>query len=262
MKYIKNLRFTETSSLYQDTKQSPMHSYRGLSRIPLTQAKRILFKTPSRKMSLFPRSFISEPATSFGPLFRLLDDFDSYQSTSNRYHHRSDIMESFSPKFDVKELPETYELHGELPGIEQKDVEIEFADDHTLTVKGHTEHRYVSGMPPARLVEASKANGEITEGGETTSHNATVEDIDEDAPATTEPTDVAKADVTTDSKPEPKAPEAKYWVSERSVGEFSRSFSFPVRVDLEGVSASMKNGILSIVVPKAKKNESRKITIN
>lgn len=169
-------------------------------------------------------------------------------------------MKSFSPKFDVKELQEAYELHGELPGIEQKDVEIEFADDHTLTVKGHTERSYSSGTPPAGLVEGSNSSGAITEGGETTSHKATVED--EDTPATNETRDVAKADAPTQAKDESKTPEAKYWVSERSVGEFSRSFSFPVRVDLEKVSASMKNGILSIVVPKAKKNESRKITIN
>ncbi len=51
-------------------------------------------------------------------------------------------------------------------------------------------------------------------------------------------------------------------MSERSVGEFSRSFSFPVRVDQDAVKASMKNGILSILVPKAKKHESRKIDIS
>ena len=30
-----------------------------------------------------------------------------------------------------------------------------------------------------------------------------------------------------------KEPDHRYWVSERSVGEFSRSFSFPTRVDEE-----------------------------
>ncbi|RKF79831.1 30 kDa heat shock protein, partial [Golovinomyces cichoracearum] len=53
----------------------------------------------------------------------------------------------------------------------------------------------------------------------------------------------------------------KYWVMERNVGEFSRSFGFPTQIDQDAVKASMKNGILSIVVPKAKKQEGRKITI-
>lgn len=160
-------------------------------------------------------------------------------------------MKSFNPKFDVKELKEEYQLHGELPGVEQKDVEIEFTDANTLTIKGRTERSYTSGTPPAGAIEGTKATPAI-EGN----HRATVED--EGAETTTTSTkEVAKA-----GQQQPKEPEAKFWVSERSVGEFSRSFSFPVRVDQDAVQASMKNGILSIVVPKAKKHESRKIAIS
>lgn len=206
-------------------------------------------------MSLFPRSFINEPATGFAPLFRLLDDFDSYQNT-NKPHPRGGVIKTFNPKFDVKELPDAYELHGELPGIEQKDVEIEFTDLQTITVKGRTERSYTSGTPPAGLVESPKASGAITEGGETNNHKATVED------ESAEGAEKSGAQTSAVTKADAKEPEAKYWVSERSVGEFSRSFSFPVRVDQDAVRASMKNGILSIVVPKAKKNETRKIAIN
>jgi HSP20 family protein len=228
-----------------------MKPYRALKRLPITRSDRVLLKPTSRKMSLFPRSFIShDPAASFGPLFRLLDDFDQYRGNvdSGRHHHRSG-PKMFTPKFDVRELSDRYELHGELPGIEQKDVEIEFTDAQTLTVHGRTEHSYTSGTPPAGFVEGPQSSGAITEGGD--EHKATVED--EDAPKTTE---VAKRE------DEPGEPEAKYWVSERSVGEFSRSFSFPARVDQDSVRASMKNGILGIIVPKTKKPESRKITIS
>jgi len=166
-------------------------------------------------------------------------------------------MKTFSPKFDVKELDDAYELHGELPGIEQENVQIEFTDAQTISVKGRTERTFSSDTPPAGFIESdsSKTPGAITENGETkdNTHKATVED--EDAAEKTS-TEVAK------SEPKESEPKAKYWVSERSVGEFSRSFSFPVRVDQDAVSASMKNGILSITVPKAKKQESRKIAIN
>jgi len=168
-------------------------------------------------------------------------------------------MKTFNPKFDVKELENSYELHGELPGIEQENVEIEFTDLQTITVKGRTEHNYSSGTPPA-AIESSKATSAITESGETnghTPHKATVED--EGAETAGTPVDTPNTEA---AEAQPKAPEAKYWVSERSVGEFSRSFSFPVRVDQDNVRASMKNGILSVIVPKAKKPESRKITIN
>jgi len=204
-------------------------------------------------MAFFPRSFISEPASSFTPLFRLLDDFDQYQQGS-RQLYRGGAMKTFNPKFDVKENPDSYELHGELPGIEQSNVEIEFTDIQTITIKGRTEHSYTSGTPPA--IEDAKVAGAITEGGEpkAPSHKATVEDEVAEAQKT-EGAEVVKAE-------ESKASESKYWVSERSVGEFSRSFTFPVRVDQDNVQASMKNGILSILVPKSKKHESRKININ
>jgi HSP20 family molecular chaperone IbpA len=206
-------------------------------------------------MSFFPRSFISEPATSFTPLFRLLEDYENFNSGNTKHHHRNGVMKTFSPKFDVKEVSDAYELHGELPGIEQNNVQIEFTDAQTLTVKGRTERSFTSGTPPAGLVESSKTAGAITENSESKDHGhrATVED--EDAPEKSS-TEVTKAE------PKDTEPKAKYWVSERSVGEFSRSFSFPVRVDQDAVHASMKNGILSIVVPKAKKLETRKITIN
>jgi HSP20 family protein len=204
-------------------------------------------------MSFFPRAFVgSDPSTSFTPLFRLLDDFDNYNRGNNNH---SSHQKSFNPRFDVKELADSYELHGELPGVEQKDVEIEFTDSQTITVRGRVERSYTRGTPPAALLGEGAKAGAITEGG----HQATVEDEDAtakngDAPTSTEISSVPA--------PAHQKQEDKLWVSERSIGQFSRSFSFPARVDQDAVKASMKNGILSIVVPKTKKHESRKITID
>ena len=237
-----------------------MQSVRLISRtLPKTLPITKLLTTPTRKMSFFPRGFISEPTTTgFAPLFRLLEDFDQYSSSGpHRHHHRGPAVKTFSPKFDVKELADSYELYGELPGIEQKDIEIEFSDNSTLTIRGRTERSYTSGTPPAGFIESATTTGSITAGDESTAHKehkATVEDEGADATST----EVANTETNTAAPTEPKA---KYWVSERSVGEFSRSFSFPERVDTEAVRASMKNGILSIVVPKSRKQEKRRITI-
>jgi HSP20 family protein len=204
-------------------------------------------------MSLFPRTFLSaDPAYSFQPLFRMLDDFDQYSRQGDQNTRTS--LKTFTPKFDVKELKDAYELHGELPGIEQKDVEIEFTDAHTLTIKGHTERSYTSGTPPAGFVEGAPAQGAIEGTDSHKGHKATVED---------EGAAEGSTEVTKKEQPaQPKEPETKFWVSERSVGEFSRSFTFPSRVDQDAVTATMKNGVLSIVVPKHKKSEPRKITIS
>jgi HSP20 family molecular chaperone IbpA len=207
-------------------------------------------------MSFYNFPGFSAPDTSFHPLFKLLEDFDQYSqgNTSGGRRHRGQAK-SFNPKFDVKEVEGHYELHGELPGVEQKDIDIEFSDDHTITIKGRIERSYESSNPPTGFIEGPTASGTITEGGENGQHKDHKAYVEEEG--ATKDTTVAKKDTE-----QPKEPQSKFWVSERSVGEFSRSFSFPVRVDQDAVHASMKNGILSIIVPKAKKQSSRKITIN
>jgi len=109
-------------------------------------------------------------------------------------------------------------------------------------------------------VEGQKSGGAITQGGEQSqnSHKATVED-DKEGQDTTSGTQVVAQD---QKEQHQSKDQSKLWVSERSVGEFARSFTFPSRVDQDNVKASMKNGILSVLVPKAKKHESRKITIS
>jgi hypothetical protein len=102
------------------------------------------------------------------------------------------------------------------------------------------------------------------------SHQPTVEDEQDEqaAPATSSAAAAVesnKAAATPAPAPESaqaKAPKPQYWISERSVGQFERSFSFQARVDQDAVKASLKNGVLSIVVPKAKAPESRRINID
>ena len=53
----------------------------------------------------------------------------------------------------------------------------------------------------------------------------------------------------------------KYWNLERRVGQFQRVFNFGTRVDQDNVKAILKNGILSIVVPKVGEVATKKITV-
>lgn len=219
-------------------------------------------------MSLFPRSYFG-PEASFTPLFRLLDDFDNYsrevssqgdnKATGGRRH-----LPTFSPRFDVKETEAGYELHGELPGIEKDNVHIEFTEPQTVVISGRTERHYTSGTPPAGLVEGPTSSGAITDGesqNNNNSHKASVAD-EEAEKAKEQGSQVATTINNKQQQPEYKKPAEKFWVSERSVGEFSRTFSFPTPVDQEGVVANLNNGILSVTVPKAKKRESKRIAIN
>ncbi|EHK16865.1 uncharacterized protein TRIVIDRAFT_217094 [Trichoderma virens Gv29-8] len=213
-------------------------------------------------MAFFQRNFYT-PETSFTPLFRLLEDFDTYsrQGNDNQRSSRRAIAH-WQPKFDVRETGEAYELHGELPGMNKQDVHIEFTDPQSIVIRGKVERTYTAGTPPAGALEDASMSGAITESGEherpKSPHQATVEDeADEGTTAATTEGEVVKAD----SPKKQPADSAKYWLTERSIGEFSRSFNFPSRVNQDGVTASFKDGILNVVVPKAAKHEPRRITV-
>ena len=195
-------------------------------------------------MSLFTRF----PNAEMAPLFRLLDDYATHSNTGSLTSNSA--IRAFQPKFDVREHQSTYELQGELPGIEQKDVHIEFADPHTLVIKGRTEREYSSeGSNEAH----GRITGDVTDAGK--SHKATVEDEAAEQVKET-------GQVVAKQGQEQRIPRPKYWVSERSVGEFHRAFSFPSRVDQDSVKASLKNGILSVVVPKAPSYQAKRISVD
>lgn len=236
------------------------------------------------------------PSTTgeFAPLFRLLDDYASHQLSrtgdgTTATASATSPLSAFKPKFDVKETKDSYELHGELPGIDQKDVQIEFSDPTTLIIKGRTE-RYSesSSSPSSAVLESAPEQGKLTATADPDTassvapseshehehyHKPTVED--DEAGATTTATSTAGGEVTpststtiatTDAsqvqqQQQQKAPDHHYWVSERSIGSFHRSFSFPARIDQDRVKASLKHGILSVVVPKSQAPTARRINI-
>lgn len=190
-------------------------------------------------MSLFHR------AGDFAPIFRLLDDYDVHRSSRATSH----CVSNFSPRFDVRETKDAYLLDGEVPGINQQDVDIEFVDAQTIAIKGRVVREYNNNN--------NNDNSDDTDSRASSPKPATVED----APGEGE--ESAYVVEKTASKPAAAAaaPQHKFWVSERSVGEFHRTFSFATRVDQDAVKASLKNGVLSVVVPKASRQAARKITI-
>lgn len=121
-------------------------------------------------MSLFrPFPITGNSGSDFGPLFRLLDDYDIHRASRDQ---TNGTVNTYAPRFDVRETKDSYNLDGELPGALQKDVEIEFSDPQTLVIKGHSERQYRN---PSNKEEEDH----------------------------------------------------RYWVSERSTGEFQRVFHFP-----------------------------------
>ena len=211
------------------------------------------------------------PSSDFAPIFRLLDDYDVHRSSSgfNKVAgYPTSSIRAFQPRFDVREEKENYKLEGELPGIDQKDVHIEFTDPHTLVIKGRVEREYSSSNAP--VIESAPETARITDAehqpATSSYHKATVEDENATSALTSAgvdtPTTTTESSLTTsNAAKQAEGPKHKYWVTERSVGEFHRSFSFPTRVDQDAVKASLKNGILSVLVPKMAAQQNRRIQI-
>ena len=233
------------------------------------RACKVACNAPSRSLYTTTPFFPHFGHAPFGALgndvFRLLDTAtaDFFPPTSRHAARRN-----FNPRFDVKEAGSSYQLQGELPGFEQKDLDIEFVDERTLVIKGRmtnaTTESDASEQKDQQKAVAADATSDAASENSAKYQKATVEDEYVDAGAESEK---AQADANEVSKPAEESKKAtatvqpKYWVSERSVGEFERRFSFPGRVNQEEVKASLKNGILSIWVPKVVEKEARRINI-
>lgn len=64
-----------------------------------------------------------------------------------------------------------------------------------------------------------------------------------------------------DRKREEKIPQEDYFYQECYWGGFSRSVILPVDIDSEGVEADLKDGILTVILPKAAKAKTKKIRV-
>jgi HSP20 family molecular chaperone IbpA len=203
----------------------------------------------------------------------LLDDYAAHNVARSS---ATQTVRSFQPKFDIKENKDNYELHGELPGVQRENLTIEFTDSQTLAIKGRTESRREEGTRPSGLIEGATPTQGAIEGSSSNSASqspkqapkkAYVEDgdnfveVENTNTASPAPNAVEKHNTQQQVQRSDDKPTSRYWLSERSVGTFARSFQFPSRIDQDNVKASLTNGILSIVIPKNVKSEVRKISI-
>jgi HSP20 family protein len=62
-------------------------------------------------------------------------------------------------------------------------------------------------------------------------------------------------------KEEKEVKEQDYYASERWAGAFARSLALPPGVDVEKITATFKNGVLELHLPKTKEAKGRKIDI-
>ena len=141
----------------------------------------------------------SETPTVWDP-FRLMRDFINWDPFAEMAPSLIRAGESvFSPRFEVKETKNAYVFKADLPGLEEKDLEI--------TVTG------------SRVTVSGKREAENRDEGET------------------------------------------YYAYERSYGSFSRSFTLPEGADADHAQADLRNGVLTLSIPKLPEHQPKKISL-
>jgi len=137
-----------------------------------------------------------------------LSDFDRYMESffGDNFVNPSDRIFNRVPAVDVRENEKGYILEADLPGFDEKDIEIRL-DGNNLIIS-------------SRKAE-EKNSGDAANGGQ----------------------------------------EGNYLIRERRYTSFSRSFRLPENANPEAISASFKNGILSLEIGKRAEAQQRVIQI-
>jgi HSP20 family protein len=107
--------------------------------------------------------------------------------------------EAFAPAFEVKETKEAFVFKADLPGIQEKDLEVKLTQN--------------------RLSVSGKREQEKSEKGDT------------------------------------------YYTYERTYGSFARAFTLPEGVDGENIKAELKEGVLTLTLPKRPELQPKKIAV-
>jgi HSP20 family protein len=101
--------------------------------------------------------------------------------------------------FDVKDTPDAFVFQADVPGLQEKDIEVQL-DGNRLTIRGKRET-------------------------------------------------------------EQRQPGHTYYAYERSFGSFARSFTLPASADGEKCTASLHDGVLTVMVPKKAKEQPKTIAV-
>lgn len=67
--------------------------------------------------------------------------------------------------------------------------------------------------------------------------------------------------LTVQGRRDARVPCEQYHQVERGHGEFARSFALPPTVDGEGIAADLRNGVLTIIVPKRPEQGPRRVDV-
>ncbi len=137
---------------------------------------------------------------------------------------------SYSPDVDVLETKNAYTISMDLPGMTEKDVDISLKEG-ILTIASVNHAAEEGNAENAENKEVAEAKE-----GDNTEDNNTEDTSAEDKPI--------------------------YLIRERHAMSFARSFKLPRDTDHSAISASFKNGVLEVSIPRKEAEQPKRIAIS
>jgi HSP20 family molecular chaperone IbpA len=208
------------------------------------------------------------------------------QLFNNFAHHLS--FHHYYPRFDIEEHEYSYEIYGDLPGVEQASLEIATLDGHSIEISGSTASHGSDEPEALGNGESRSAQDGISRADSVpVTHNtasapptlaaAHAEQLAaEEKEFNSGPPPAAEADRASDGgeltkthcmhgqKEVTPAKEMKtrYLTRERQRGKFHRFFPFINAIKEEEVTASFHNGVLHVRVPKGPAGKKNHVEIH
>lgn len=144
-------------------------------------------------------------------------------------------FETFSPLaarplVDLKETERDYTLEAELPGVPKDQIKLECPDENSLILEGFFQRQ--ESTAPTKAID--QGDGVIPSGAEVSERNESSQIMRQRSGRSLEHS-------------------SRYWHTERAQGYFQRAFTFPSPIQSDGIQASFKGGLLSVIIPKAEK---------
>jgi HSP20 family molecular chaperone IbpA len=209
------------------------------------------------------------------------------------------VQRPWNPQFNVQETADEYILRSRLPGLTKEDLAVNFPEAEKLVVRGRqVEGRAQPGSDDSTSATGDPASATPQPQTEEAATPEAVSPVDDDArsrssfQATVEdaadedndfdvvsdfsenseehqPAPEQKAKPQSQPQPQPTVQQPTEQQQQqhpaskpRIVREFSRTFTFPGPVNYNATTANLKDGLLTIVVPKPYKPEPRRVVIN
>jgi len=148
-----------------------------------------------------------------------------------------------SPRVDMQESRKVFYIDMELPGLEGVDkVALRWISSRTLLVQTTLER---NGTPEDDAVP----------------EDDTTDPADTPQPATTGASGIENKDQNKSTQ-KAKNPQVYLTVSERRLGQYARAFNFPVDVNHEKSTATLKSGVLRITVYKVEDGKKIDMAVN